>query len=116
MSFFFICKRLNSQQPIDSQRRRGRTTLIKLRVPFSGTLVHVLHRPAAKVRVVERVQRGHQVKYVWRHRLPEPDVHDAAHQLQQLQAANEQQGLDLRQVRLARELTSAFAVVFFFQS
>lgn len=87
------------------------TVLLRTRDPHpivcplcSGALVHVLHRPAAEIWVVERVQRGHQVEHVRRHHLSEPDVHNAAHQLQQLQAANEQQGLDLRQVRTAREL------------
>lgn len=68
-------------------------------VSISGALVHVLHRPAAAIRVAERVQWGHQVEYVQRHHLPEPDVYNPAHQLQQLQAANEQQGLDLWQVQ-----------------
>lgn len=68
-------------------------------VSFLGTLVHVLHWSAAAIRAVERFQWGHQVEHLQRHYLPEPDVYDTAHQLQQLQAANEQQGLDLWQVK-----------------
>lgn len=64
-----------------------------------GALVHVLHRPAAAIRALERVQRGDQAEYVQRHHLPQPDVYNSAHQLQQLQATDEQQGVDLRQVR-----------------
>lgn len=48
---------------------------------------------------MECSQWGHQVEHLQRHYLPEPDVYNAAHQLQQLQAANEQQGLDLWQVK-----------------
>lgn len=67
--------------------------------PFLGALVHVLHWSAAAIRAVECIQWGHQVEHLQRHYLPEPDIYDTAHQLQQLQAANEQQGLELWQVK-----------------
>lgn len=71
----------------------------ELCVPSPGALVHLLHRPAAALPALEHLQRGDQAEHVSRHQLPQPGLHHPPHQLQQLQAAHEQQGLDLRQVR-----------------
>lgn len=66
-----------------------------------GALVHIIHRPAAALPALEHLQRGDQAEHVPRHQLPQSGFHHPARQLQQLQAAHEQQGLDLRQVRAA---------------
>lgn len=66
-----------------------------------GALVHVIHRPAAALPALEHLQRGDQAEHVPCHQLPQSGFHHPARQLQQLQTAHEQQGLDLRQVRAA---------------
>lgn len=67
-----------------------------------GALVHVLHRPAAALPALEHLQRGDQAEHVPGYQLPQPGFHHPACQLQQLQTAHEQQGLDLRPVRAGR--------------
>lgn len=60
-----------------------------------GALVHILHRPAAALLPLERVQPGGQAQHQPRHQLPQPGVHHPACQLQPLQAAHEQPWLGL---------------------
>lgn len=80
----------------NSVTRKREKLFLKSHVYISGALVYVLHRPAAEVWIVERVQRSHQAEHVQRHHLSEPDVNNTTHQLQQLQTGDEQQGLDLQ--------------------
>lgn len=60
-----------------------------------GALVHILHRPAAALLPVERVQPGGQAQHQPRHQLPQPGLYHPACQLQPLQTAHEQPGLGL---------------------
>ncbi|XP_077762092.1 GATOR2 complex protein WDR24 isoform X2 [Canis aureus] len=60
-----------------------------------GALVHVLHRLAAALLPLERVQPGGEAQHQPRHQLPQPGVHHPACQLQPLQAAHEQPRLGL---------------------
>uniref|UniRef100_A0A7N5KLS6 GATOR2 complex protein WDR24 n=1 Tax=Ailuropoda melanoleuca TaxID=9646 RepID=A0A7N5KLS6_AILME len=68
-----------------------------------GALVRVLHRPAAALLPLERVQPGGQAQHQPRHQLPQPGVHHSARQLQPLQAAHEQPRLGLRPVPPLRQ-------------
>lgn len=68
-----------------------------------GALVHVLHRLAAALLPLERVQPGGQAQHQPCHQLPQPGVHHSARQLQPLQAAHEQPRLGLRPVPPLRQ-------------
>lgn len=60
-----------------------------------GALVHILHRPAAALLPLERVQPGGQAQYQPCYQLPQPGLHHPARQLQPLQTAHEQPWLGL---------------------
>lgn len=68
-----------------------------------GALVHVLHRLAAALLPLERVQPGGQAQHQPCHQLPQSGLHHPARQLQPLQAADEQPWLGLRQVPPLRQ-------------
>ncbi|XP_070341424.1 GATOR2 complex protein WDR24 isoform X1 [Equus asinus] len=81
----------------------GRTRAQGHRRADPGALVHVLHRPAAALLPLERVQRSGQAEHQPRHQLPQPGLHYPACQLQPLQAAHEQPRLGLRPVPPLRQ-------------
>ena len=77
-----------------AQGSRGSYSALPVLPP--GALVHVLHRPAAALLPLERVQPSGQAQHQSRHQLPQPGLHHSACQLQSLQAAHEQPGLGVR--------------------